>query len=76
LLYHKTNIFDNRSGQHKDLEGRISYSNLRVGSHGVPSPTHISKFQHGDKIPTFEPQEILEILFIYINVEFWLFYVN
>jgi len=30
----------------------------------VPSPTHISKSQHGGKIPTFEPQETIIIIII------------
>ena len=34
---------------------------LRVGSHGVPSPTHVSKFQHGGKVPTFERQEPFKV---------------
>ena len=27
----------------------------------VPSPTHVIKSQHGDRVPTFEPQEIIRI---------------
>ena len=34
---------------------------LRVGSHGVPSPTNVNKSQHGDKCPTFEPQETMKL---------------
>ena len=30
---------------------------LGASSHGVPSPTHVNKFQHGGKVPTFESQE-------------------
>ena len=33
---------------------------LRAGSHGVPSPTNISKSQHGGKVPTLEPWETIE----------------
>ena len=29
---------------------------LHIGSQ-VLSPTHVSKYQHGGKVPTFEPQE-------------------
>ena len=32
--------------------------NVRVGSHGVPSPNH------GDKPPTFEPPETIQIWLI------------
>ena len=34
---------------------------LRARSHGVPSPIHVNKFQHGGKVPTFEPQEIVRV---------------
>ena len=33
----------------------------------VPSPTHISKSQHGGKVPTFEPQETIKIWIIIIK---------
>jgi hypothetical protein len=35
-------------------------SQVRVGSHGVPSPTRLSLSQHGGKVPTFEPREIIK----------------
>ena len=34
---------------------------LRARSHGVPSPIHVNKLQHGGKVPTFEPQEIVRV---------------
>ena len=37
---------------------------LKVGLPGVPSPTHVSKSQHGGKVPTFEPQETIKIWLI------------
>ena len=47
-----------------------SEDTLRAGSHGsqVPSPTHVSKSQHGGKVPTFEPQETIKIWLIIIKV--------
>ena len=50
---------------------------LRAGSHGsqVPRPTHVSKSQHGGKVPTFEPQETITIRFVFIKVAS-LFYAN
>ena len=27
----------------------------------VPSSTHVNKFHHGGKVPTFEPQEPIEV---------------
>jgi hypothetical protein len=39
---------------------------IRAGSHEVPSPTHVSKSQRGGKVPTFEPQETIEIFLIII----------
>ena len=40
---------------------------LRTRSHGVQSPIHVNKFQHGGKVPTFEPQET-------VRVYSWLYY--
>ena len=40
----------------------------------VPSPTHVSKSQHGDKVPIFEPQESISIWLIIIKFRSWLFY--
>jgi hypothetical protein len=40
---------------------------LKANSHGVPNPTHVSKSKHGGNLPTFEPQET-------INVGCWLVY--
>ena len=34
---------------------------VRVGSHGVPSPTYGSKYQDGGKVPTSEPQDTTTI---------------
>ena len=45
-----------------------AFQKLRAGSHGVPSATHVSKFQHGGKAPTFEPQEIIKIWSLIIKV--------
>ena len=36
---------------------KVVYMVLRAGSHGISSPTHVNKSQHGGKGPTFEPQE-------------------
>ena len=32
---------------------------IHMGSE-VPSPTHVSRSQHGGKVPSFEPQEPLK----------------
>ena len=40
---------------------RFSVSSLGVGSHGVPSPNHPSKSQHGGKVPIFEPHGTIKI---------------
>ena len=40
----------------------------------VSSLTHVSKSQHGGKVPTFEPQENIKIWLIIIKVGSWLFY--
>ena len=40
---------------------------FRASSHGVPSHTHISKSQHGGKVPTSEPQETIKIQLIIIK---------
>ena len=45
---------------------------IRAGSHGVPSPTYVSKSQHGGKVPTFEPQETIKIKLIIIKLWSWL----
>ena len=37
-------------------------------SHGVLIPTHASKSQHGDKVVTFEPQEVIKIWLFIIKV--------
>ena len=41
---------------------------IHIGSQ-VPSPTHVSKFQHGGKVPTSEPQQTIKIWFIIITVK-------
>ena len=33
----------------------------------VPSPTHVSKSQHEGQVPTFGPQETIQILLIWSN---------
>ena len=38
----------------------------RASSHGVPSPTHVNKFQHKGKVPTYEIQETIKVCFISI----------
>ena len=48
--------------------GCLGNEGSRVGSHGVPSPTYVSKSQHGGKVPTFEFQETIKIWFIFIEV--------
>jgi hypothetical protein len=47
---------------------------FRAGSHGVPSPIHVSKSQHGGKVPTCEPQVFSGIWHNIIIVGSWLFY--
>ena len=44
--------------------------------HGIPSPTptHVSKSQHGCQVPTSEPQETIKIWFTCIEVGYSLFY--
>ena len=49
--------------------GKLVKVILRVGSHKVPSLTHVSKSQHGAKVPTCEIQVITKIWFIVIEVE-------
>ena len=46
---------------------------VRANSHRVPSPTHVSKSQHGGKVPTCEPQVITKIWLIMIKGRTWLF---
>ena len=41
---------------------------IRAGLHGVPSLSHVSKPQHGGKVPTFEPQVFTKICIIIIKV--------
>jgi hypothetical protein len=44
-----------------------------MGSHSqVPSPSHVSKSQHGDKVPTSGPQDIIEICLIVIKMDLWI----
>ena len=45
----------------------------RASSHGVPSPTHVSKSKHGGKVPTIEPQQIIKVWFTSIKIRSWLF---
>ena len=47
----------------------IVYVTLRAGSHGVPSPTHVSKSYHGGHVPTFEPQKIIKLWLIIIKFD-------
>ena len=47
---------------------------LRAMGSQVPSHSHVNKSQHGDKVPTFEPQETIKIWLIIINVWSWSFY--
>ena len=56
--------------------GCLGNEGSRVGSHGVPSPTYVSKSQHGGKVPTFEFQETIKIWFIFIEVSLLSFYAN
>ena len=51
-----------------------SFGILRANSHGVPSPTHDSKSQHGGEVPTSKPQETMKIWLIIIKVGYWLIY--
>ena len=36
----------------------------------VPNSTHVSKSQHGGKVPTLEPQETIEMRLIITKVGF------
>ena len=45
-----------------------------ASSHGVPSPTHVSKSKHGGKVPTIEPQQIIKVWFTSIKIRSWLFH--
>ena len=47
-------------GLHLVLVTLHMWFTVRVDSHGVPSPTHVSKSQHGGKVPTFEPRETIK----------------
>jgi hypothetical protein len=47
---------------------------IRTGSHGVPSPTHVSKSQHGGRVPTCKPQGTTKIWLNIIKVGSWSFY--
>ena len=40
---------------------------VHMGSQ-VSSPTNVSKYQHGGRVPTFEPQETIEIWLIIIEI--------
>ena len=40
----------------------------------VPSPTHVSKSQHGGKVPTFEPRETTKLWLIVVRIGFLIFY--
>jgi hypothetical protein len=40
---------------------------LRARSHGVPSPTHVNKSQHGGKAPTIEPKETTKVCLVSIG---------
>jgi hypothetical protein len=58
---------------------RRAYRNARrrkVASHEVPSPGHVSKSQHGGKVPTFESQFIIKIWLIINEFGPWLIYVK
>ena len=44
---------------------------VHMGSQ-LPSPTHVSESQYGDKVPTFEPLKIIEIRLTFNNVRSWL----
>ena len=52
-----------REGWIGDFEGI-----LKTSTHRVPSATHVSKSQHGGKVPTCEPQVIIEIWLIIIKI--------
>jgi hypothetical protein len=43
---------------------------LEVDSHGsrLPSLTHVNEPQHGGKVPTCEPQELVKVWFIFMKV--------
>ena len=42
----------------------VTMKYLRATSHGVPSPTHVNKPQHGGKFSGFEPRETIKVLVI------------
>ena len=48
---------------------------VRMGCQ-VPSPIHANKTQQASEVPTFEPQEIIKIRLIIIELGSWLFYVK
>jgi hypothetical protein len=41
----------------RNQEEKVMLCHMRASSHGVPSPTHVNKFQHGGRVPNFESQE-------------------
>ena len=47
---------------------------LRVGSHRVPSSTHVSKSQYGGQSPNFEPQETIKVWFTSIISQIFIIY--
>jgi hypothetical protein len=49
---------------------------LRADSHRVPSPTHVSKSQHGHKVPTVEPQEIVKIWLVIIKCRVFIIFMQ
>ena len=51
-----------REGKRREAKGRETLHAQ------VPSPAHVSKSQHGGQVPTFEPQETIEMWFTFIEV--------
>ena len=43
---------------------------LEVGSHGsqILGPTHVNEPQHGGKVPTYKPRELVKVWFIPMKV--------
>ena len=55
--------------QHDQLQDPhiMCYNSIHVIVYGVPKPVHVSKSQHGGKLPTSYPQEMINNLYIYIG---------
>ena len=59
---------------HNRVQHYLQQLYLSAGSHRVPSPTHVSKSQHGGQVSTCEPQVTTEIWLTIIGVGSCLFH--